>query len=52
VVDSAVARWLIVLMLVLLVVGLLIWARGPQHHRGQYVGAQGRVGALSLERQG
>jgi hypothetical protein len=41
-----------VLMLVLLVVGMLVWARGPQHHHGQYVGAQGRVGAFSLERQG
>jgi len=34
-------RWLIVVVLLLCVLGMLIWARGVQHHRGQYEGALG-----------
>jgi hypothetical protein len=32
-------RWLIVLVLVLVVIGLIAYARGPEHHRGDDVGA-------------
>jgi hypothetical protein len=33
------ARWVIVLVLVLVVIGLIAYARGPKHHRGDDVGA-------------
>jgi hypothetical protein len=32
-------RWLIVLAIVLVVIGLIAYARGPEHHRGDDVGA-------------
>ena len=32
-------RWLIVLAIVLVVIGLIAFARGPEHHRGDDVGA-------------
>jgi hypothetical protein len=35
-------RWLIVLAIVLAVLGLVAYARGPEHHRGDEVGALGR----------
>ncbi|HKE53121.1 MAG TPA: hypothetical protein VKE25_16585 [Actinomycetes bacterium] len=39
---SDAVRWLCVVILVLLVAGLIAWARGPDHHRGpQQVGALG-----------
>lgn len=34
-------RWLIVLAAVLLVIGLIAYARGPEHHHGDDVGALG-----------
>jgi hypothetical protein len=34
-------RWFMVMVLVLAVVGLLWWARGPDHHRGDDEGALG-----------
>jgi hypothetical protein len=34
-------RWLIALALVLLAIGLIAYARGPEHHRGDDVGALG-----------
>ena len=33
------ARWLIVLLIALVVIGLVAYARGPEHHRGDDVGA-------------
>jgi hypothetical protein len=33
-------RWVLLVVLVLLVVGLLAFARGADHHRGQQVGAR------------
>jgi hypothetical protein len=36
---SDVQRWVVVAVLVACVVGLIIWARGPNHHRGEDVGA-------------
>jgi hypothetical protein len=32
-------RWLIALVIVLVVIGLMAYARGPEHHRGDDVGA-------------
>jgi hypothetical protein len=32
-------RWIIVVVAVLVVVGLVAYARGPDHHRGDEVGA-------------
>jgi len=36
---STAVRWVIVAIAALLVVGLLIWARGDDHHRGDDVGS-------------
>ena len=33
------ARWLIVLVIALVLVGLIAYARGDEHHRGDDVGA-------------
>ena len=35
------ARWLIILAAALLVVGLVAYARGPKHHRGDEIGSHG-----------
>lgn len=32
-------RWVLLLVVVACLVGLMIWARGPVHHHGRYVGA-------------
>ena len=40
-------RWFMALMLILAVVGLLIWARGPDHHHGDDVGSLGISHAAS-----
>jgi len=34
------ARWVLVVVLVACVVGLIVWARGTDHHHGQEVGAE------------
>jgi hypothetical protein len=34
-------RWLIVLAIVLVVIGLAAYARGPEHHRGDEIGTHG-----------
>jgi hypothetical protein len=34
-------RWVLLVVLVLVLVGLIAFARGPEHHRGQQVGASG-----------
>jgi hypothetical protein len=33
--------WLVIVAAVLLIVGLIGWARGPEHHHGDDVGALG-----------
>jgi hypothetical protein len=33
------ARWLLVAAIALVVIGLIAYARGPEHHRGDDVGA-------------
>ena len=36
-----VVRWLVVGFVCALVIGLFAYARGPEHHHGQYVGSLG-----------
>jgi hypothetical protein len=36
-------RWIVVIVLVLVLVGLIAFARGREHHRGDEVGALGSV---------
>ena len=36
---SGVVRWAVIVVAALVVVGLLTWARGPAHHRGDEVGS-------------
>ena len=45
-----VPRWFMVLVLVLAVIGLLWWARGSDHHRGDDVGALAATYAVSQAR--
>jgi hypothetical protein len=33
------ARWLVVILIVLVLVGLIAYARGDEHHRGDDIGA-------------
>ena len=40
-------RWLIVLLLALVVIGLIAYGRGPKHHHGDDVGAFGAVAATA-----
>jgi hypothetical protein len=40
---STPVRWVIAGVAVLLVVGLIVWARGSEHHHGDDVGAITRV---------
>lgn len=39
-------RWLLALGIALVVIGLVAYARGPEHHRGDEVGALGSDAAL------
>jgi hypothetical protein len=34
-------EWLLILAAILLVVGLIAYARGPKHHRGDEIGSHG-----------
>jgi len=36
-------RWAVVLVNVLLIVALIVWARGDEHHRGDDVGSVAQV---------
>ena len=45
--DAEFPRWLLMALIAMLVAGLLVWARGPEHHRGQYVGSLHPVAAGS-----
>jgi hypothetical protein len=38
---SPTASWLIALVLALALVGMIAYARGPEHHRGDEVGTHG-----------
>jgi hypothetical protein len=45
---SEMPRWFFVVVLLACVVGMLVWARGNEHHHGQYVGSLGAVHSTSL----
>ena len=40
---STPVRWVVAAVAVLLVVALIVWARGADHHRGDDVGASTRT---------
>jgi hypothetical protein len=40
-------RWVVVVLVALLVIGLIAFARGPDHHRGDETG-EGSIGAVVL----
>jgi hypothetical protein len=40
---STTARWVIAAVAVLLVVGMVVWARGDEHHHGDDVGSVATV---------
>ena len=40
-------RWVIVVLIAVLVVGLIAFARGPDHHRGDETG-EGSIGAAVI----
>ena len=42
-----VVRWVIVLAIVLVLIGLMSYARGTEHHRGDDVGALGSGAAVT-----
>lgn len=35
-------RWLLIAAVILAVIGLIIWARGPKHHEGDEIGSHGK----------
>lgn len=42
------SRWVVVLLVILLVAGLVVFARGRDHRRGDEVGALSRVTSVEL----
>ncbi len=40
-------RWILAAVAIVLVVGLLVWARGDDHHRGDDVGSLGVVETIA-----
>jgi hypothetical protein len=38
---TGIFRWLFLAGAALLIIGLIAYARGPEHHHGQYVGSHG-----------
>ena len=40
---STAVRWVVAVVAALLVVGLLVWGRGDEHHRGDDVGSVATV---------
>ena len=44
---STTVRWLVAALAALLIVGLLGWARGYEHHHGDEVGSAAAVGPAS-----
>jgi hypothetical protein len=45
-------RWFMAFVLIMAVVGLLLWARGPDHHHGDDVGSLGVPAAASQRLEG
>jgi hypothetical protein len=46
------ARWLIMLVIALVLIGLIAYARGDEHHRGDDVGALRSTVATSHDARG
>jgi hypothetical protein len=44
-------RWVVVAIVVVLLVTFVAWARGPEHRRGDEVGARGAAGVLTAPAQ-
>jgi hypothetical protein len=42
----SVVRWLLLVAAAVLVIGLIAYARGPEHHHGSSVGSHGAVGIV------
>ena len=40
-------RWILAAVAIVLVVGLLVWARGDDHHRGDDVGSLSVTGTIA-----
>jgi hypothetical protein len=49
---NVVGRWVVIVIAVLVVVGLLAYARGNEHHRGDEVGALGASAPVSATSPG
>ncbi|MFD7072865.1 hypothetical protein ACFV9G_01535 [Nocardioides sp. NPDC059952] len=49
---SELPRWVIVVAVLACVVGLVLWARGPVHHHGRYVGSLGADQVTIVVRDG
>ena len=45
-------RWFLLVVLAACLVGLLVWARGPVHHHGRYVGSLGADHVAVVARDG
>ena len=45
--TAQVPRWVLVVVLLVCVVGMLLWARGAEHHRGTQEGALSAGHAVS-----
>jgi len=41
--SADMSRWLLIVVLIICLLGLLLFARGPEHHHGQDVGAVAAV---------
>jgi len=44
---NAPVRWAVVVVDVLLILGLILWARGDSHHRGDDVGSSAQTSGVS-----
>lgn len=44
---NAPVRWAVVVFDVLLIVGLILWARGDAHHRGDEIGSISQIAVSS-----
>ncbi|HET6653316.1 MAG TPA: hypothetical protein VFH10_11790 [Nocardioides sp.] len=49
---SVLIRWVIVVVAALVVIGLIAFARGPDHQRGDDVGAAGLVASAPVSSTG
>lgn len=43
--SADMSRWLLIVVVIMCLLGLLLFARGPAHHRGDEVGASANAAA-------